>query len=63
MDIGLSELLIILVILVLLFGIGRLGKIGAELGTAIREFRQALQGGDADEAKQGRADESDHGQQ
>lgn len=44
MDIGPSELIIILIIVVLLFGPGRLAQIGGELGTALRDFRQGLQG-------------------
>jgi sec-independent protein translocase protein TatA len=43
-DIGPSELIIILLIVVVLFGVGRLGKIGGELGSAIREFRKGLTG-------------------
>lgn len=39
---GLPELLIILVIVILLFGVGRLGKVGEELGKGIRNFRRAL---------------------
>ncbi len=39
---GVPELLIILVIVLLLFGVGRLGKIGGELGSGIRAFRQGL---------------------
>ncbi|MCZ7542829.1 MAG: twin-arginine translocase TatA/TatE family subunit [Anaerolineae bacterium] len=39
---GPTELIIILVIVVILFGVGRLGRIGGELGTAIREFRRGL---------------------
>jgi len=42
---GAPELLIIMSIAILLFGVGRLGKIGAELGTGIRSFREALNGG------------------
>ena len=45
MDIGLPELIIVLVIVVLLFGVGRVGKIGGELGNAIRQFREGLGGG------------------
>ncbi len=44
MDVGPAELLIILVIVMLIFGVGRLGKVGAELGIAIREFRKGLEG-------------------
>jgi sec-independent protein translocase protein TatA len=41
---GVPELLIILLIVIVLFGVGRIGKIGADLGTAVREFRKGLQG-------------------
>ena len=40
--IGMSELLIILAIVVLLFGTKRLGSIGADLGSAIRGFRNSM---------------------
>jgi sec-independent protein translocase protein TatA len=43
---GPVELLIILAIVVLIFGVGRIGKIGKELGTGMREFRKGLQGED-----------------
>ncbi|HEY3342366.1 MAG TPA: twin-arginine translocase TatA/TatE family subunit [Anaerolineae bacterium] len=42
MDIGVPELLIIAVIIILLFGVGRIGKVGGELGKGIREFRAAV---------------------
>jgi len=41
---GVPELLIILAVVVLLFGVGRLSKIGSELGRGIREFRTGLKG-------------------
>ncbi len=41
---GAPELLLILAIVVILFGVGRLGKIGKELGTGMREFRKGIQG-------------------
>ncbi len=41
---GPTELIIILLIVVVLFGVGRLGKIGSELGRGIREFRAGLSG-------------------
>ncbi len=44
MDIGPTELLIILLIVILLFGVGRIGKIAGELGQGIRAFREGLQG-------------------
>jgi sec-independent protein translocase protein TatA len=45
--IGLPELAILLVLVLVLFGAGRVGKVGGELGTAIREFRKGLTGDDA----------------
>jgi len=36
------ELIIILLIVILLFGANRIGKIGRELGTGIREFRKGI---------------------
>jgi sec-independent protein translocase protein TatA len=43
MDLGAPELLLILVIIILLFGVGRIGKVGKELGSGIRAFREGLQ--------------------
>jgi len=42
MNLGPTELIIILVIVVLLFGVGRVGKIGGELGTAVANFRKGM---------------------
>ena len=44
MQLGVPELLLILAVVVILFGVGRIGKIGKELGTGMREFRKGLQG-------------------
>ena len=49
MNLGPTELIIILVIVLLLFGVGRLSRIGGELGRGIREFRTGLKG-DEDES-------------
>ncbi|MBN1964094.1 MAG: twin-arginine translocase TatA/TatE family subunit [Anaerolineae bacterium] len=46
MNLGPTELIIILVIVVILFGVGRVGRIGGELGSAVREFRSGLRGDD-----------------
>jgi len=46
MRIGGWEWIIVLVIVVLIFGVGRLGKLGKDLGEGIREFRQSVSGED-----------------
>ena len=48
-QLGPTELLIILGIVILLFGVGRLSKIGSELGQGIRSFREGLRGNDEPE--------------
>lgn len=45
-NIGPVEIIIVLLIVVLLFGVGRIGRIGGELGKSIREFRKGIQGDD-----------------
>lgn len=42
------EWIIILIIVVLVFGVGRLGKLGEDLGSGIRAFREGLSGDDKD---------------
>lgn len=54
MNFGPTELLIILVIVVLLFGIGRVSKIGGELGSAVANFRKGMN----DPANENKASES-----
>lgn len=53
-SLGPVELIIILAIVMLLFGVGRVSKIGSELGTAIGEFRKGL-----NEGARGETDEAD----
>lgn len=47
-SLGTTELVLILAVVVLLFGVGRVSRIGGEMGSAIREFRKGLKG-DEDE--------------
>ena len=56
MSLGPTELIIILVIVILLFGVGRVGRIGGELGSAVANFRKGMEEGNkkdktADEMK------------
>ena len=51
-QLGPTELLIILGIVILLFGVGRLSKIGSELGQGIRAFREGLKGDEAKEEEE-----------
>jgi len=54
--IGPLELVIVLVIVLLIFGVGRLGKLGKELGTGIREFRSSLSGDDESKKESSKED-------
>ncbi len=45
---GTTELMLILAVVVLLFGVGRVSRIGGEMGSAIREFRRGLKGSEED---------------
>ncbi len=44
-SLGPTELIIILVIVLLLFGVGRVSRIGGELGSAVANFRRGLEEG------------------
>jgi sec-independent protein translocase protein TatA len=50
-NLGTTELVIILIIVLLVFGVGRVSKIGAELGQGIREFRKGIAEGTEEENK------------
>jgi sec-independent protein translocase protein TatA len=49
---GGGELLIILVIVLVLFGVGRISRIGGELGSAVANFRKGLNTGKQAEEEQ-----------
>jgi sec-independent protein translocase protein TatA len=50
-SLGTPELVLILAVVVLLFGVGRVSRIGGEMGSAIREFRKGLRGEDENDDK------------
>lgn len=52
MGLGAPELVIVLVIVLLVFGVGRIGRIGGELGAGIRAFRQGLDGAEEAEVEE-----------
>ena len=54
---GPLELVIILVIVVLLFGIGRISKVGGELGKGIRAFKEGLSGNKDQQSEQKSVDD------
>lgn len=41
-SLGTPELLLILVVVLLVFGVGRISKLGSELGRGIRAFREGV---------------------
>ena len=54
---GPTELIIILVIVLVLFGVGRIGKIGGELGKGIRAFRKGVQEPDNEAAPEDKSEQ------
>jgi sec-independent protein translocase protein TatA len=46
------ELIIVLAIVVIVFGVGRISKIGGELGSGIKAFKDGLQGEDDEAAEE-----------
>jgi sec-independent protein translocase protein TatA len=51
MSLGPGELLIILVIVIVLFGVGRVSRLGSELGQAVANFRKGINSVDEDKKK------------
>ena len=51
-SIGLPEIILILVVAILIFGVGRISKIGGELGSGISAFKEGLAGEKTAEKKE-----------
>jgi sec-independent protein translocase protein TatA len=56
--IGVTELLIILSIVIVLFGVGRIGKIGGELGQAVKNFREGVNTASQDDEEEAEAEKA-----
>ena len=56
------EWIVILVVVLLVFGIGRIGKLGGELGKGIHSFREGLKGDEKSKDDENTPDESDKDQ-
>lgn len=56
LGLGPTELIIILVIIIIVFGVGRISKIGGELGSGIKAFKEGL-GGDEEEDTEAESEE------
>jgi len=52
------EWVIILVIVLLIFGVGRIGKLGEELGKGVRAFRQGVRDEDKEEPEEEQKDDA-----
>jgi sec-independent protein translocase protein TatA len=50
MNIGFTEILLILLVVVLVFGTSKLRGMGGDLGAAVRNFKQAMKAGEAESA-------------
>jgi len=51
-NLGGWEWVIILVIVLLVFGVGRIGRLGEELGKGVREFRKGVRDEAEEESKE-----------
>jgi sec-independent protein translocase protein TatA len=53
------EWVIILVIVLLVFGVGRIGKLGEELGKGVRAFRQGVREGGDEKGEEAEKEETE----
>ena len=61
-SLGTLELVIILVVVLLVFGVGRIGKLGSELGKGISSFREGIKEGKGEEATVDTTETSEKGE-
>ncbi len=53
---GVPELLIILAVVLLVFGVGRISRIGSELGKGISAFREGVREGGKEDEEDAKSD-------
>jgi len=58
-NLGGWEWVIILVIVLLIFGVGRIAKLGEELGKGVRSFREGVKEGSEDKSDKSEENKSD----
>lgn len=51
MNLGLPELLILLTIVIVMFGVGRVSRLGGELGQAVGNFRRGIKQAETEDAR------------
>ncbi|MGB4595096.1 MAG: twin-arginine translocase TatA/TatE family subunit [Anaerolineaceae bacterium] len=56
---GWPEVIIILVVVILVFGVGRITKVGSELGSGIKAFKEGLNGKEKEESEPVKKSDSD----
>ena len=59
MNLGPLEIGIIVLVVILLFGVGRISKVGGELGSGIRAFKQGIQGDEKEQKEEKTANPND----
>ena len=62
MSLGPLEIGIIVLVVILLFGVGRISKVGGELGSGIRAFKQGLQSDEKEQPEEKTTNSSDSDQ-
>lgn len=58
-DLGWPELLLILAVILLVFGVGRISKVGSELGKGISAFREGIREGQKDVDSENNSEEKE----
>jgi len=61
MGVGLPELLVILAVVLLIFGVGRIARVGGELGKGVSAFREGLKEGQEPSSEKDLTEKKDNG--